>query len=154
MCLALVQSSLASSFNCRQSFQAGVLREAACEEQYAAGPLFQKASAVHTLVFSSLTLLRVVAQDPATTGDSTLSRRLSPWPRWEGGCEDRRSAHMGLPCLYTPELPQKWPLSRASLFQMFLWALCWLRELARSYPFSELSSDGISWCELLQDNLL
>nr|XP_042139246.1 uncharacterized protein LOC107402064 [Peromyscus maniculatus bairdii] len=60
-------SSLASSFNCRQSFQAGVLREAACEERYAAGPLFQKASAVHTLVFSSLTLLRVVAQDPATT---------------------------------------------------------------------------------------
>lgn len=72
MCLVLVQSSLASSLNCWQSFHAGVLQEAACEERHTAGPLLQKASAVHTLARSSITLLRMVAQHPSLTGDSTL----------------------------------------------------------------------------------
>lgn len=70
ICLALVQSSLASS--CQQSFQAAVPQEAACEELHTAGPLLQKASAVHTRVFSSITLLHVVAEAPASIGDSTL----------------------------------------------------------------------------------
>ncbi|OBS68900.1 hypothetical protein A6R68_02568 [Neotoma lepida] len=50
-------SSLASSFHCGQSFQAGVVHEAACEELHTAGPLFQEASTVHTLALSSITLL-------------------------------------------------------------------------------------------------
>lgn len=73
-------SSLASSFSCRQSFQAGVLHHAACEELHTAGPLFQKARAVHTLVLSSITLLHTEVRDPAITGDAVLSTRRSPWP--------------------------------------------------------------------------
>lgn len=66
MCLVMVQSNLASSLNCQQSFQASSLQEAACEEWHTAEPLLQKASPVRTLMHSSLTLLHVV---------------------WESGCE-------------------------------------------------------------------
>ncbi|XP_051024048.1 uncharacterized protein LOC127208599 [Acomys russatus] len=63
----MVSSGLASSFSCRQSFQAGVLQEAACEELHTAGPLLQKASTVSTRVHSSITLLHGVVQGPAVT---------------------------------------------------------------------------------------
>ncbi|XP_035292880.1 uncharacterized protein LOC103163831 isoform X1 [Cricetulus griseus] len=63
-------ASLASSFSCQQSFQAGVLHKAACKELHTAGPLFQKARAAHTLVLSSITLLNMTARDPAITEPS------------------------------------------------------------------------------------
>uniref|UniRef100_G1TNQ0 Vitellogenin domain-containing protein n=1 Tax=Oryctolagus cuniculus TaxID=9986 RepID=G1TNQ0_RABIT len=56
---------LASSLSCLQSFQAGVLQEASCEELHSVAPLSERAAGVHTRTLSSLVLLSQAPRDPA-----------------------------------------------------------------------------------------
>nr|XP_051703900.1 uncharacterized protein LOC108175372 [Oryctolagus cuniculus] len=59
------QPGLASSLSCLQSFQAGVLQEASCEELHSVAPLSERAAGVHTRTLSSLVLLSQAPRDPA-----------------------------------------------------------------------------------------
>ncbi|XP_070341027.1 uncharacterized protein [Equus asinus] len=82
------QAGLASRLSCLQRFQAGVLREASCEELDAVGPLSEKARAVQMWTLASLTLLQEVPPDPAVAalpvsdpedGELTPSSLLYEW---------------------------------------------------------------------------
>uniref|UniRef100_F7CGT3 Vitellogenin domain-containing protein n=2 Tax=Equus caballus TaxID=9796 RepID=F7CGT3_HORSE len=81
--LPLPAAGLASRLSCLQRFQAGVLREASCEELDAVGPLSEKARAVQMWTLASLTLLQEVPPDPAVAdpedGELTPSSLLYEW---------------------------------------------------------------------------